>query len=85
MKIPRIGVLLTVTDARQRPLVILRRTKNDTMSYIFKRYKDMTTEEKAKVKVIYDSVIEKGMVESEEGTIGNIDDFLNFTENKLCG
>lgn len=80
------GVLYTVYDGRKRTIMVCRRTKRNTMMYVFRRYKDMSESDKEKVKALHAMVVEQGnVISSDEGDPSDIDSFLAFHEQRPCG
>jgi len=84
MKISSSGIIYTVKDNNNRPLVILRHSKNVKILYILNRYVDMTEKDKDIIRVAYEVAL-KSSSQIDKGNISNIEDFLNFSENKPCG
>ena len=80
------GVFGTVRDARGRPLVVLRRTPRGTVMFVFKRYKDMTPDDRRKAETLYSVATSNGAGVSVAGD-GGITAFLDFDEKeeKPCG
>lgn len=76
-------IIGTFKDTKGRPLLILMRTKRDTIIYIFKRYVDMGAKEKDMLISLHNTLASKlGVMEGIEGDISN---FLNFKSDRPCG
>jgi hypothetical protein len=82
VNLPSTGTIYTVKDQLNRPLVILRRSTNGKLLYILNRYLDMTENDKEVVRTSYQVALR---LQSIDGDISNIEDFLSFSENKPCG
>ena len=80
-------VITTISDTRSRPLVILRRSPKDEILYVLMRYHDMTEEDKLIVRTAYDVALSQEVVAGADfgSDVSNIEGFLAFSENRLCG
>lgn len=80
------GVIYTIYDGRRRPVMICRITKRHKMMYIFMRYNNMGEADKQKLRGLYAMVINNGSVVDLDGcSLGDLDAFLSFKEQKPCG
>ena len=83
---PSTGIITSIIDSTGRPLVILRRTLNGSMLYILRRYKNMTENDKSVVRAAYKIASLNAVGGAELKTeVTNIEDFLSFLDNGLCG
>ena len=75
----------TLKDHSGRPLVIIRRTKKGTVMYIFRRYNDMTEDDKDIVRHLHSYASSNVTHSSEDGSEQDVESFLSFLEQKPCG
>jgi len=77
-------ILASLKDSRGRPIMLLMRTKRDTIMRVFKRYRDMRLEEKKLLLgLLRDAASGSGdaMIASES----EMSDFLDFKDDRPCG
>lgn len=86
MSISATGVITVLNDLRGRPLVTVRRPPKGYVMYILMRYKDMTESDKDIVRAAYEIASSHSVdgIELGEST-KDIEGFLEFSENRLCG
>ena len=79
-------IICTIKDVKDRPLLILMRTKKDTMMHIFKRYRNMSDQDKDVIMTMWKQLAsgQSGKTFSI-GTESEMTDFLNFKDNRPCG
>lgn len=77
------GIICTVKDHANRPLVVLKRLKNGKILYILNRYIDMTEKDKDIARVSHSVALKTSNQNRVEDL--NIEDFLSFSDNKPCG
>ena len=78
--------LMRVSDARGRPLVMLRRTPKGEFLTVLMRYRDMTGEDKAVVRAAFRNATKGAAVGGDsDGTIGDVERFIAFEEDRPCG
>lgn len=84
---PEAKVISTITDAKDRPLIVLRRTNKGKLMYVLMRYNDMTEEDRDKVRSAYELAKESGQsMDSADATaVDDIESFLSFKDDEPCG
>ena len=86
MRLPSDGILMAVPDEVGRPLIIIRRTRKNTIMYVFKRYKGMSQDSIEKVKKMYTLARSKTTITgSDDDGITDINKFLSFESDRPCG
>lgn len=78
-------ILATRKDSKGRPLVILMRMKNGSLMHVFKRYKDMSKEDRLVATETYRRVSAAGGGEVSEASENEMARFLDFKEDRPCG
>jgi len=80
------GIIAKIMDTQERPLVIIRRNTVGEVIYVLMRYKDMSEQEKNIIRTAYNIAVQYTDKNAEFGyDIKSIENFLNFSENRLCG
>ena len=80
-----VGTLMELSDSKGRPLVVLRRAHNGQMLTILMRYRDMTEADKDAVRGAFGDVADATISGERNSTIGDIEKFLAFDEERPCG
>ena len=83
---PKNKIIGTIKDTKGRPLLILMRTKRDTIMHIFKRYRDMSDQDKDVIMAMWKELASGNIGKTFSiGTESEMTDFLNFKDNHPCG